>query len=379
MVTMDNSTNKLNLLEQAECPGELYRELLNASPDAILIVDQQGRILRVNHATQTLFGYPSNELAGESIEVLVPAQLRDKHQELRRGYAQDPQPRFMGSDLELLGVRKDGSEFYADISIGPVQSTQGRITICTVRDISLRKHRERELQEQACQLLEYHHKLEVLATKLCLAEENERRRIAIGLHDDVGQTLAAARIILDKLLEGNLPEDKKASAREAYSLVDRAIKSTRSLTFELASAALYEIGLEAALQSACEHVEQQSGIRFQPPESFRGPPIPERMRVILYRAGRELMRNIVKHSKAGTAAISLVHRDNQLRMTVVDDGCGFETSKTLSVKDTQAGIGLLSITQQLGSVDGSLDMQSSPGSGTKVVIIVPLDTREHRE
>ena len=355
-----------NQLQQAECSGEMYRELLNATPDAILIVDHQGIILRVNRATETLFGYLSDELPGQSIEILVPTQFHNKHRQHRRAYAQDPQPRLLDNGLDLFGVRKDGSEFSADISIGPVQSVQGRIVICTVRDISLRKQRERELQEQG-------RKLQAIAAKLFMAEERERRRIAIGLHDDVGQTLAAARISLDELLEGNLPAAEEASARETQRLVDHAIRSTRSLTFELASAALYEVGLEAALQSACEHAEQHSSIRFQPPTGFQGQPIPEPTSVIMYRSGRELIHNIVKHSKARTASLSLSLSGNQLRLATVDDGHGFDSSKALSALDPQAGIGLLSITQQLLSIGGTLEVLSSPGSGTRAVIIVPLD------
>ena len=298
-------TFKLSHLEQADRSGEVYRELLNATPDAILIVDHHGKILRINRATGTLFGYPSNELVGKSIEVLVPTQFRHKHQEHRRAYAKDPRPRLMGDALDLFGVRKDGSEFSAEISISPVESEQGRIAICAVRDISLRKQRERELQEQGRQLAEHQRKLQAVTAKLVLAEERERRRIAIGLHDDVGQTLAAAKISLDELLEGNLPGDAEASAQETQRLVAHAIQSTRSLTFELASAALYEVGLEAALQSACEHAEERSGIRFQIPEGFQGQPVPEPKSVIIYRAGRELIRNIVEHSKARTARLSL--------------------------------------------------------------------------
>ena len=365
-------TFKLSHLEQAECSGEMYRELLDATPDAILIIDHQGIILRINRATETLFSYLSNELAGQSIEVLVPSQFRDKHREHRRAYAKDPYPRLMGGRLELFGVRKDGSEFPADISIGPVECVQGRITICTVRDSSMRAQRERELQEQGYQLAEQQRKLQAVTAKLFLVEESERRRIAIGLHDDVGQTLAAARINLDQLLEGHLPGDGQASVQEVRRLVDHAIRSTRSLTFELASAALYEVGLEAALQSACEHAEQRSTIQFQSPTGFRGPPVPEPTSIILYRSGRELIRNIVEHSKARRARLSLTQSENQLCLTVVDDGCGFDVSKAPSEVDAQAGIGLLSITQQLVSINGRFEIQSSPGSGVRAVIIVPL-------
>ena len=352
---------------------EMYRELLRAAPDAILIVDHQGKILNINLAAETLFGYLSSELVGQSIEALIPHRFNDKHRQHMAAYAQDPRPRSMGGGLDLLAVRKDGSEFPAEISLGPVKSEQGQIAICAVRDNTLRKQRERELQEQESKLVEQHHKLQAVTTKLVLAEESERRRIAIGLHDEVGQTLAAARISLDELLEGNLPGDGASSAREVQRHVNHAIQSIRTLTFELASAALYEVGLAAALQSTCERAEQLSSIRFQPPSDLQGHSLPEPSRVILYRAGRELIHNIVKHSKARTASLSLSLSGNRFRLAVEDDGCGFDVSKAFTDPDAQSGIGLLSMSQQLEPIGGKLDIVSSPGAGTRAVIIVLLD------
>jgi len=357
---------------------ELFRNLMHAAPDATIITDHQTKILKVNRATEALFGYPANELVGQSIEVLVPARLRGKHQEHLSAYTNDPRPRMMGGGLDLFGLRKDGSEFPADISVGPVETAQGRIFICAVRDYSLRKQRERELRDRELELVENQCKLEALAARLVLAEERERRRIAIGLHDDVGQTLAAVKMSLDQLLEGDLRGDADSSARQAQGLVDHAIQATRTLTFELASAALYEVGLGAALRSVCERAAQKSGIRFQPPSDLQGNPIPEKTRVVLYRAGRELIRNIVKHSKARTAKLSLTLNGNRIRLTVEDDGRGFDASEKLQWRDAQAGIGLLSINQQLDPIGGRLEIESSPGSGTRAVVIVPLDSSGDR-
>src|SRR5689334_908942 len=102
-----------------------FGAILDAAPDAMLVVDQQGRIARANVHSERLFGYGPSELVGQKIEVLVPARFRAKHPGHRSGYMSDPHVRPMGAGLELLGLRKDGSEFPVEISLSPLQTPQG--------------------------------------------------------------------------------------------------------------------------------------------------------------------------------------------------------------------------------------------------------------
>src|SRR5438874_9086071 len=105
----------------------MFRGLLEAAPDAMVIVDGDGRIIIVNGQTERLFGYEREELLGQPIEVLVPDRFRPGHPEHRTGYSHDPKTRPMGAGLDLFGRRKDGSEFPAEISLAPMQSEQGRL------------------------------------------------------------------------------------------------------------------------------------------------------------------------------------------------------------------------------------------------------------
>jgi signal transduction histidine kinase len=226
--------------------------------------------------------------------------------------------------------------------------------------------------------MEDQRQIQSLLTRLVLAEESERRRIARGLHDDVGQTLLAAKLSLDELLESGVPGSADSSMQEIQRQVNHAIKTTRTLSFELASAALYEVGVGAALQSECELAQRRSGIQFQPPEQLTGHPIPMEVEVILFRAGRELIRNIVKHSNARLAKLSLSVRGSGLRLTVTDDGRGFDSSKNVLRSDPTSGFGLFSIDQQLDSIDGRLKITSSLESGTCAVVTVALDAMQER-
>lgn len=131
---------------------QMYRDLLDAAADAIIITDSLGKILTINHATEMLFGYRTSELVGQSIDVLVPPRLRDKHREHLSVYAKDPRPRMMGGGITLSAVRKDGSEFPAEISLGPMEAEEGSLVICAVRDSSLQIQQARELKDRGLEL-----------------------------------------------------------------------------------------------------------------------------------------------------------------------------------------------------------------------------------
>jgi PAS domain S-box-containing protein len=129
----------------------LVREVLDGAPDALVVVDAHGRIVFVNTQTEVLFGYARDALIGQTVEMLLPEHFRAAHQAHRSAYAAEPRVRPMGVGLQLLGRRKDGSEFPVEISLSPTQSASGPMVIATVRDVTervtlmaeLRSHRDR--------------------------------------------------------------------------------------------------------------------------------------------------------------------------------------------------------------------------------------------
>lgn len=208
---------------------------------------------------------------------------------------------------------------------------------------------------------------------LALAEERERRRIARGLHDDVGQVLALIQGKLGALQASELLPRRAQEIDAVRILVCHAIKATRALTFELASPALYELGLEPALRSLGRQLQARHGIGFDLESDIDRDCAPDRsISVILYRCGRELLRNVADHAAATRVTMRLTMRRHAIAMSVADDGVGFEPSGDASGFSPGGGYGLYSMREQLRLLGGRFEIASAPGRGCKIVIAVPI-------
>ena len=141
-VARDITEQKRAAMEREEAE---FRNVLESAPDAIVIIDGQGRIVRLNRQTEAIFGYTREELLGEPVEILVPERFRERHQKHRVAYSPQSRPRPMGMGMELYGRRKDGGEFPVDITLSPIESTDGFLAISVIRDMTSRRRTEEQL------------------------------------------------------------------------------------------------------------------------------------------------------------------------------------------------------------------------------------------
>lgn len=334
--------------------SEMYRTIFEGSPDGVLVVDADGVIRTSNPTAEALFGYAPGELVGQAVDVLVPYALRGAHAEDRRRYMEDPRPRPMGIGMELLGLRKDATEFPVEISLSPLPDEEGApLVIATVRDVTQRKQL-RELSAGAFQ-----------------ASEEERRRIARELHDDTAQRLAGLLVRL-RLLERAQDDvaERERRFEEFRREILEAAESVRRVARGLRPPELEDAGIGAAIRAHARALQESSGLgvelEVEPVDHLLAPDA----KLVLYRVIQEALSNVLRHSGASRARVRLRPEGRHVLGSVEDDGRGFEPEL---VEGREGGLGLVGMQERAAMVGGQLAIESRPGEGTRVRVRLPAD------
>ncbi|MGC4119819.1 MAG: sensor histidine kinase [Myxococcales bacterium] len=232
------------------------------------------------------------------------------------------------------------------------------------------------LKEAQNQLATYQEHLRSLASELTLTEERERRTLALHLHDRIGQGLALARLKMETL-KHLVPAEHQARADDLSALLKQIVSDTRSLTFEISPPILYELGLRQAVLWLGEHLEQQSGLRVEVRGDDELVPLTEGVQVMLFRSIQELLTNTMKHAQASRATVRLLNDADELCVIVEDDGVGFDAASLGRLPSAAGGFGLFSLRERIGHLGGRVQVDSTPGKGTRVQLSVPsADGRE---
>lgn len=203
-------------------------------------------------------------------------------------------------------------------------------------------------------------------------EERERHLIAADLHDFVGQNLAVLLFKLAVLRKTLSSPEVIGQLEEIREIIGRTIQYTRSLTVELSPPILSEIGLEAAIESLAEEIQKTYGMRITIANDGQPKQADDEIRYLLFRIVRELLMNVVRHAKASEVKICLARNDDIMHIAVEDNGIGFNVEKG-AVRD--CGFGLFTIRERLKRLGGYFEIDSRSGSGTKVILSVPLKSK----
>jgi PAS domain S-box-containing protein len=250
------------------------------------------------------------------------------------------------------------------ISFAPVKDT-GYVNVYGL-DITGRKEAEKKLLDHQAQL-------KTLASQLTLTEERERRQIAVDLHDHVSQSLSFSKMKLEALRKSESSAQAKQDLGQVCDQLGQAIDNTRSLTFDLSSPVLYELGLEVAVADWLkEQIEQKHGIKTEFADDGRPKTLDDDIRALLFRDVRELLVNIVKHAHANKVKVSIRKAGTHIQVCIEDDGVGFDPAETASMAAGRAEFGLFSIRERLEELGGLLEIDSAPGGGCNVTMTAPL-------
>ena len=327
---------------------EQFRTVVEHSPNGIVMVDERGRILLVNPATEALFGYAREELIGQTVELLVPEAERAAHPGHRARYVAAPQARQMGHGRDLLGRRKDGSTVPVEIGLSPIMTTEGLRTLATIVDVSARKRAEAALAAALDQ------------QKLLLRELSHR--VANGF-----QLMSAMLLLQRRTVKEQAAAEALAAAAErvhAMALIHRRLYldqggGTQNVT-------TYLSGLCADLRRAFA----RSGVSLEC-EGACDAVIPTDKLVPLGLIATELVINALKHAHGPGQTGRIVLRWEEVaqgyRLTVADDGAGlpdgFDPQRT-------PGLGMLVIRAQVEQLRGTLVIDRTP-PGVRFVATFP--------
>ena len=236
----------------------------------------------------------------------------------------------------------------------------------TILDITERKQAEREIQQAHTQLL-------ALSRRLIQTQEQERRRIALELHDQLGQELALLSIEIEQLIQ-KAPESQAKQLQKLTTRTKKVSSQVQTLSHQLHPSQLQHLGLVAAARSLCREVSQASNIQIDFSHSDVSSPIPEDVSICLYRVLQESLGNMVKHSGTQEAQVTLTGRPDEIQLDVCDSGVGFNPQEQ---RET-FGLGLISMRERLNLVGGELSVESEPSGGTQIKACVSLNSDASR-
>ncbi len=224
------------------------------------------------------------------------------------------------------------------------------------------------------QAKKYQKNLRSLGAQLSKVQENERRLISTEIHDYIGQSLSVVKIKLGMLGESMTSTEDKANIQQIRDFVNQAIKYIQGLTFKLNLPTHYDIEFTEALKWICQQFQKDHGLPIKVENELYNKPINKNARIILLRAVRELLNNVVKHSNAQQVLVKVKNNKKNIIIVVKDDGVGMDISQLEDFYFNENGrFGLFSISEGLQHLGGSMKIDSKPNSGTAITMEVPLE------
>ncbi|MCX6010096.1 MAG: PAS domain S-box protein [Chloroflexi bacterium] len=340
---------------------ENYEELFTNASDAIWVHDMDGKIVIANKACEKVTGYSPDGLIGKSVsELMAPDALiiaKEVKTKLMKGQSIDQR-----YDQRL--IKKDGSETIIELFTRLIKADGKPSDFHNIaRDVT----EERKLRDN----------LRIQIHRTLMAQEEERKRIARELHDDVAQSILLLSRRLDILISEGAHKPPKASVSELediQAIANEAYKSLQRYARDLRPSILDQMGLVAALNWLADELSKELGIKATVKADKLPPLISSEIELVMFRIAQESLNNVRKHAQASKVKIAVESSSSNMRMIITDNGKGFLTSRLTGNLAREGKLGLLGMEERARLIGGSLQIKSEPGKGTIVIAKAPIQT-----
>jgi PAS domain S-box-containing protein len=398
LLAVEDATDRVRAAEALALSETRYRRLFETAQDGILLVDPETRrVFDANPFLTDLLGYTRDELVGKELWEIGLFRDVEANKAAFRTLREHGYIRYDDLPLQSRDGRHIDVEFVSNVY--PVGETL--VIQCNIRDVTDRKRAEADLRAAHAELEErvrvrtaelgrtngelktaigHRERAEAdrraLQQRLDTAQEDERRRIARELHDQMGQHLSALGLGL-KMVKDETPDPSPARARlqTLLTLTDQIGREVHDLALELRPTALDDLGLRVAVANYVEGWGERAGVEVDfHATGLDGDRLPAPVETALYRVVQEALANVLKHAGAGRVNVALVLAPGHVSAVVEDDGVGFDPD---AAPDPAGGhrLGLLGMRERVALVGGSLSVESAPGRGTTIIARVLLPDR----
>ncbi len=342
--------------QELELSEASYRYLFENAHDAIWLHDLEGNFITVNKAAEKLTGYSTEELRQMNVKSFLSEESLELAHQIRKKLLNNE---MVDQPYEQHFFRRDGSETYVQLTTSLVFDKGKSIAFHHIaRDITEQRRMNENLRFYFQQ-----------ATK---AQEEERKRISHELHDDTIQSLVVLSRQLDTLAnDQRLSKENRAHLEELWHQTDNILQGVRRLSHDLRPAALDRLGLLPAVELLAQEVTRYSNVVTKVNLSGKEHRLPEEVAIALFRITQEALRNVWRHSGATRAEITIDFSDGRTKITVSDNGKGFQIPEKISDLAKQDKLGLAGMQERAQLVGGTLTVQSQPGKGTTITVEAP--------
>jgi PAS domain S-box-containing protein len=350
-------TERKRVEEALRTAHQYNRSLIEASLDPLVTISTDGKIMDVNRATEHVTGVVRKQLIGSDFSDYFTdsEKARDGYRQVfETGSVRDYPLAIRHTSGKLRDVLYNATVYRNEA--GEVQGV-----FAAARDITERKRAEEALRESET-------RLRALSSQLLTAQESERKRIAMELHDGIGQMLTAIKFKVESILQEKGTGKARAKERSFEAIIPmvrESVEEVRRMQMDLRPSTLDDLGLLATLAWFCrEYQKIYSHIHIEKEIGLQEDDISNTLKTVVYRLTQEAMNNIAKHSQADLIRLSLKRMENEIQLVVKDNGMGFDLEKILSSEGSKRGLGLSSMRERTELSGGKFMIESIQGKGT---------------